>query len=136
MAGNSHFLLKTHHKNPCNDVCVFFSLQPRLQCVTSQLRAVFVQQNTKKLKTRVTRQGMGLSVSSARDLGCVPCLVGHFPRVITQGLGSPIQARRRQRPHLTQSFIGDRTKNTMRVLRTAGRGSVITQSSFTTLPPN
>ena len=68
---NSYFLLKTHHKSPCNDACVFFSLEPKLQCVTSQLRAVFVQQKTKNGLTRVTRQGMGLIVTSARDLGCV-----------------------------------------------------------------
>ena len=54
--------------------------------VTSQLRAVFVRQKTKKR----TRQGMGLIVTSARDLGCGPRLVGHYPRVITKGLGSPI----------------------------------------------
>ena len=68
-AGNSDFLLKTHHKNPSNGACVFFSLEPKLQCVTSQLLAALVQQKTKKLKHGVTRHGMGLIVTSARDLG-------------------------------------------------------------------
>ena len=51
----------------------------------------------------MTRQGMGITVTSARDLGCVPRLVGHDPRVTP---GSPFKARRRQLPHFTQSFNG------------------------------
>ena len=111
MAGNSYFLLKTHHKNPCNDACVSFSLEPKLQCVTSQLpRSVCTTKNKEPTNTGDTPRNRSHNIFCPRPWPRAPFGRSQLRESSPERLGSPIWARRRQLPHFTQSFIGNRTK--------------------------
>ena len=109
------FLLETRmQRRLCGCALLWHYLSRNVQSATCQPRSVCTPENKEKTDTHDMPRNGSHSLFCPRTLAACPVWSVTACESSPRGLGSPIQARRKQLPHFTQSFTSDLDINTPR----------------------